>query len=85
MTRETFQLGREPSVDNWRPSQPSLKQNQNSFFPLNFNSLKFKENKPSSPDPPPVPPKKRCPDPTLYEDFVEPRMSRVKSPDIVRR
>jgi len=76
MTKDIFQLGNEPSVDSC--------QKKPSFIPRTYNSLniffntnsKKKENQERNQEKH----TRKCPDPDLYENFVEQR-NNMKSPD----
>ena len=79
MTKDIFQLGNEPSVDSC--------QKKPSFIPRTYNSLniffntnsKKKENHERNQEKH----TRKCPDPDLYENFVEQR-NNMKSPDYTK-
>ena len=76
MTDDIFQLGLEPSVDNYKPTYSTL-----ILTPLQMFRKKTHASEQESL--PKVSPRK-CPDPNLYEDLLELEQCRVVSPDLTR-
>ena len=77
MTDDTFQLGREPSVDHCKPRSRI-------YNTLIFKPLELLRKKTVPQETSPKVPSRKCPDPNLYEDLLELQQFRVKSPDLNR-
>ena len=83
MVQDTFQLGQEPSVDHLRSAPIKTTRIYNPFNIHPFDSLR-RMKKTNEEATVPVVPARKCPDPNLYEDIVEMRHARVKSPECNR-
>ena len=83
MVQDTFQLGQEPSVDHLRSAPKKTARIYNPFNIHPFDSLR-RMKKTNEEATVPVVPARICPDQNLYEDIVEIRHARVKSPECNR-
>ena len=83
MVQDTFQLGREPSVDHLRSAPKKTARIYNPFNIHPFDSLR-RMKKTNEEATVPVVPARKCPDPNLYEDIIEMRHARLKSPECNR-
>ena len=79
MTKDIFQLGIEPSVDNVQKRPSFIPRTYNTLNILLNKSSKKKENQDSTKEEC----TRKCPDPDLYENFVEQR-NFMKSPECTK-